>query len=66
MSTTEIKQLIAQRVADAMATHDNNRTGSSQNRGGAESNPRGCSIKSFLGCQPRHFNGTEGAIGLTR
>ncbi|XP_076916658.1 uncharacterized protein LOC143576460 [Bidens hawaiensis] len=31
-----------------------------------ENRQRGCTYKTFLGCGPRSFNGTEGAVGIMR
>ncbi|GKG00263.1 reverse transcriptase domain-containing protein, partial [Tanacetum coccineum] len=68
-----IEQLIAQRVADAIAAYEANRNSrngtqneASGSAGGVEHTARGCSYKEFLNCQPRNFDGTEGAVGLTR
>ncbi|GKC96376.1 hypothetical protein Tco_1161818 [Tanacetum coccineum] len=73
MSSRAIEELIAQRMADAMIDYLANRnsgTGinkkASGNAGGGEPTTRSCSYKEFLNCKPRNFNGTEGAVGLTR
>ncbi|GJZ47168.1 putative reverse transcriptase domain-containing protein, partial [Tanacetum coccineum] len=80
MSTTrqgigsiKIEQLIAQRIADAMPVYEVNRNSrngvhnkTSTSAGGVEPTPRGCSFKEFLNCKPQNFNGTKGAVGLTR
>ncbi|GJW38569.1 hypothetical protein Tco_0064414 [Tanacetum coccineum] len=73
VSTVDIEQLIAQRVADAMATfktNRNNRNGTPQGTSGGTRGTipttRGCTYKEFLNCQPRNFKGTEGAVRLAR
>ncbi|GKA11094.1 reverse transcriptase domain-containing protein [Tanacetum coccineum] len=73
MSSAAIEQLIAQRVADAIAAYEANRNSrnGTQNKaigsaGGVEHTARGCLYKEFLNCQPRNFNGTKGVVGLTR
>ncbi|GKA42277.1 hypothetical protein Tco_0734937, partial [Tanacetum coccineum] len=40
--------------------------GASGSAGGVKHTTRGCSYKEFLNCKPRNFDGTEGAVGLTR
>ncbi|GJS86316.1 hypothetical protein Tco_0768952 [Tanacetum coccineum] len=73
LSFAAIKQLITQRVAEAISAYEanqNNRnetqTKASGSAGGVEHTTRGCSYKAFLNCQPRNFDGAEGAVGLTR
>ena len=71
MNSAAIETLVAQRVAEAMASLETNRnngngqgtTGSSH---GNHSNPRVCTYKNFQSCKPRTFHGNEGAIRLTR
>ncbi|GJZ20365.1 putative reverse transcriptase domain-containing protein [Tanacetum coccineum] len=74
MTNAAIKQLIAQRVADALAEHEANRNG----RNGDDSHDSGsvgrrqmpttreCTYSDFLKCQPLNFKGTEGVIGFTQ
>ncbi|GJY69956.1 hypothetical protein Tco_0472938 [Tanacetum coccineum] len=73
LSSSAIEQLIAQRVADVMTTYEaNQNSGSGINNetsgsaGGVEHTARDFSYKEFLTCKPRNFNGTKGAVGLTR
>ncbi|KAI3819575.1 hypothetical protein L1987_13416 [Smallanthus sonchifolius] len=76
-----VEQLIAQRVVAAMEQYEANHnsgggngsgtggggTGGSGTAGGSGDAPnRKCSYKAFLSCNPRNFNGTEGAVGLMR
>ncbi|KAI3704519.1 hypothetical protein L1987_74741 [Smallanthus sonchifolius] len=73
-----VEQLIAQRVAASMEQYEANRNigggnGSGTDRGGAggsgtagDAPNRKCTYKAFLSCNPRNFNGTEGAVGLMR
>ncbi|KAI3814005.1 hypothetical protein L1987_18744 [Smallanthus sonchifolius] len=76
-----VEQLIAQRVAAAMEQYEANRNsgggngsgtggrgaGGSGTAGGSGDAPnRKCTYKAFLSCNPRNFNGTEGAVGLMR
>ncbi|GJV31508.1 hypothetical protein Tco_1391908 [Tanacetum coccineum] len=72
MSAAAIEQLINQRVADALLTHEANRNkdngNGSHDLGGGNRrslhNVRGCTYKEFLNCQPLNFKGTKGAVGL--
>ncbi|GJZ37728.1 reverse transcriptase domain-containing protein [Tanacetum coccineum] len=76
MSAAAIKELIAQRIADAFETYDANRNSGNGNGNGDGSHDsgsggrrtshttRGCTYKEFLNCQPLNFKGTEGAVGL--
>ncbi|KAK1427869.1 hypothetical protein QVD17_16567 [Tagetes erecta] len=87
MSPAAIEQLIAQRVASALAQYEANRngnggsgsgTGDGAGGSGTRGNPngngsgdtghtqKGCSYKTFMSCNPRTFNGTEGAVGVVR
>ncbi|GJS31008.1 putative reverse transcriptase domain-containing protein [Tanacetum coccineum] len=73
MTDAQIKALIAQRVADALAEIEANRS-----RNGDDSNDLGsdrrrrmpvaceCTNSDFLKCQPLNFKGTEGVVGLTQ
>ncbi|GKB77302.1 hypothetical protein Tco_0944197 [Tanacetum coccineum] len=77
MSYEDIEELIAQCVADALATYETNRNTRNGNGNGSGSQfdgesgskrtvhtARGCTYKEFLNCQPLNFKGTEGAVGL--
>nr|GEZ45580.1 reverse transcriptase domain-containing protein [Tanacetum cinerariifolium] len=73
LSSATIEQVINQHVADAMAAYqaklcngnaNQNEAGGSAN--GVEHTTRGCSYKAFLNWNPQNFDGTEGAVGLTR
>nr|GEV56504.1 hypothetical protein [Tanacetum cinerariifolium] len=69
LSSAAIEQLIVQRVADAIAAYESNRsTGNGiQNKASeVEHTAHGCSYKEFFNCKPRKFNGTKGVVGLTR
>ncbi|GKC50195.1 putative reverse transcriptase domain-containing protein [Tanacetum coccineum] len=79
MSFKDIEELIAQRVANALATYETNRNtrngkgngsgsqsdGESGSKGNVQT-ARGCTYKEFLNFQPFNFKGTEGAVGLAR
>ncbi|GKA61113.1 putative reverse transcriptase domain-containing protein [Tanacetum coccineum] len=81
MTPEAIEELIAQRVAEALAnyeaTHAANALeaengGNNKNRNPNE-NGRGvmpvacvCTYQDFVKCQPLNFKGTEGVVGLTR
>ncbi|GKE23022.1 hypothetical protein Tco_1434534, partial [Tanacetum coccineum] len=60
--------LVANRVAEAIAEYERNRTnpegagGSGGNAGYIAPEVRGCSYKTFLNCKPHSFNGTEGVL----
>ncbi|GKD16623.1 hypothetical protein Tco_1205781 [Tanacetum coccineum] len=77
MTTDTIEELIAQRVADALATYETNRNtvngNGNGNGSGSQSDGRsgsrrtvhtgrGFTYKEFLNCQPLNFKGTEGAV----
>ncbi|GJY42717.1 hypothetical protein Tco_0430930 [Tanacetum coccineum] len=73
LSYVAIEQLIAQCVADAIATYKANRSSgngiqneASGSAGGVAPTARGCSYKEFLNCKPQNFDGTEGVVGLTK
>ncbi|KAK9075289.1 hypothetical protein SSX86_003612 [Deinandra increscens subsp. villosa] len=70
MTSADIEQLIAQRVADAIADYEANRsTGGSPGSGAAGApvtNGTRCSYESFLKCKPPPFSGLEGATGLVK
>ncbi|GJY86308.1 putative reverse transcriptase domain-containing protein [Tanacetum coccineum] len=76
LSAAAIKELIAQRMADALADYEKNQNsgngndngnGSQDSRGGGgrmSQTARVCTYKEFLNCQPLNFKGTKGAVGL--
>ncbi|GJY41674.1 putative reverse transcriptase domain-containing protein [Tanacetum coccineum] len=69
-----IKELIAQRVADALADYEANRgsgNGHDSHHSGSGSGrtlntARVCTCKEILNCQSLNFKGTEGVVGLTQ
>ncbi|KAI3815969.1 hypothetical protein L1987_15653 [Smallanthus sonchifolius] len=78
--SAEVEQLISQRVAAALEQYEANRnnvggngSGSGGGVGGSgtaggfgDTSSKKCTYKAFLSCNPRNFNGTEGAVGLMR
>ncbi|GJR27896.1 hypothetical protein Tco_1104128 [Tanacetum coccineum] len=73
MGFAEIEKLVTQPVADAFATYEANQNSgngitkdTSGSARGVEHITLGCSNKEFLNCKPCNFDGTEGAICLTR
>ncbi|GJU81349.1 reverse transcriptase domain-containing protein [Tanacetum coccineum] len=72
MTPEAIEQLVAQCVADALATYDANRSNEDDSRSHNSGSgtrrtvhtTRECTYKDFLNCQPLNFKGTEGAVGL--
>ncbi|GJT56151.1 reverse transcriptase domain-containing protein [Tanacetum coccineum] len=76
MSAAAIEELIAQGVADALATYDAKQNSGNGNHDGDGSHnsrsgsrrtshtTRGCTYKEFLNCQPLSFKRSEGAVGL--
>ncbi|KAI3827638.1 hypothetical protein L1987_01718 [Smallanthus sonchifolius] len=78
--SAEVEQLISQRAATALEQYEANRNNvggnGSGNGGGAggsgtaggsgDTSSKKCTYKAFLYCNPRNFNGTEGAVGLMR
>ncbi|GJY08625.1 putative reverse transcriptase domain-containing protein [Tanacetum coccineum] len=73
ITNAQLKALIDQGVADALATRNadrsrngndsyNFRTGSRR----TERTGRKCTYTDFLKCQPMNFKGTEGVVGLTQ
>nr|GEV06842.1 hypothetical protein [Tanacetum cinerariifolium] len=73
MTDAQIKALIAQGVADALAERNayrsRNGDDSHDSRSGERRqmpNTRECTYSEFLKCQPLNFKGTEGVIGLTQ
>nr|GEW88167.1 hypothetical protein [Tanacetum cinerariifolium] len=72
MTDADIKALIAQGVADALAEYEAHRSSgngddSHDSRSGrrTERATCKCTYSDFLKCQPLNFKGTEGVIGLT-
>ncbi|GJR09806.1 hypothetical protein Tco_0792458 [Tanacetum coccineum] len=81
MTSKAIEELIAQRVAEALATYEancaaelgnGNRNGGGNGNGNPNRNNRGamlvareCTYHDFVKCQPLNFKGTEGVVGLT-
>ncbi|GKA29682.1 hypothetical protein Tco_0715927, partial [Tanacetum coccineum] len=69
----QLKRLIDQGVADALAVHD-----ADKNRNGEDSHDsstgvrrqaplaRGCTYPDFMKCKPLYFKGTEGVVELTQ
>nr|GEV90437.1 hypothetical protein [Tanacetum cinerariifolium] len=74
MTREAINNLIAQRVAEALAEYKTQRnsvvngdTSNTTGTGPRTMRPtRECTYKDYLNCRPLKFNGTEGVIGLTR
>ncbi|GJX53482.1 reverse transcriptase domain-containing protein [Tanacetum coccineum] len=73
MTDVQIKALIAQGVADALAECDvdRSRNGDDNHNSGSDgrrrmSVARECTYSDFLKCQPLNFKGTEGVVGLTQ
>nr|GEY18645.1 hypothetical protein [Tanacetum cinerariifolium] len=73
MTQESINNLIAQRVAEALAEYKTQRsvvnrdTSNTTGTGPRRVRPtRECTYKDYLNCAPLKFNGTEGVIGLTR
>nr|GFA57591.1 hypothetical protein [Tanacetum cinerariifolium] len=74
MTQEAINNLIAQRVADALAEYEiqrnsvvNRDTSDTMGTGPKTVRPtRECTYKDYLNCWPLKFNSTEGIIGLTR
>nr|GEW11683.1 hypothetical protein [Tanacetum cinerariifolium] len=67
----DVKRLVVNRVAEAIAKYERNQVnpeGSGVGNAGGIKLPktRGCTYKTFLGCNPFTFNGTEDAVGLNR
>ncbi|GJX79534.1 reverse transcriptase domain-containing protein [Tanacetum coccineum] len=73
MTDAQIKTLIAQGVADALAERDadRSRNGDDSHDSGGDGRrrmliARECTYTDFLKCQPLNFKGTEGVVGLTQ
>ncbi|GJR49092.1 hypothetical protein Tco_1317195 [Tanacetum coccineum] len=74
MTDAQLKVIIAQGVADALAKIKANRTsrnGDDSHDSGTgsrriERDARECNYSNFLKCQPLNFKGTKGVVGLTQ
>ncbi|GKA40972.1 putative reverse transcriptase domain-containing protein [Tanacetum coccineum] len=72
LNAAAIKQLITQRVNDAMAAYEANQNNRNRdgnphvNVGGVVPVARECTYQDFVKCQALNFKGTEGVVGLTR
>ncbi|GJS41629.1 putative reverse transcriptase domain-containing protein [Tanacetum coccineum] len=73
MTDADIKQLIAQGVANALAEYEatrNSRNGDDNHDSGSgrrtKRATRECTYTDFLKCQPLNFKGTKGVISLTQ
>ncbi|GJZ64194.1 putative reverse transcriptase domain-containing protein [Tanacetum coccineum] len=73
MEDAQIKALISQGVADALAEHEVNRSrnGDDSHDSGSDERRRmpvdhECTYIDFLKCQPLNFKGTEGVFGFTQ
>ncbi|GJZ66306.1 hypothetical protein Tco_0623002 [Tanacetum coccineum] len=73
ITDAQIKALISQGVADALAERDADRSRNGDDNHDSGSNgrrrmsiARECTYIDFLKCQPLNFKGTEGVVGLTQ
>ncbi|GJX93931.1 hypothetical protein Tco_0348517 [Tanacetum coccineum] len=73
VTNAQLKALIDQGVADALAARDadRSRNGDDNHNSGTgsrrtERTARECTYTDFLKCQPMNFKGTEGVVGLTQ
>ncbi|GJX97841.1 putative reverse transcriptase domain-containing protein [Tanacetum coccineum] len=78
MTLEAIKELVNQRVEEALAAYEATRdNGNGGNGNGGNGNPnennrdarpvaRECTYQDFMKCQPLNFKGTEGVVGLIR
>ncbi|GJX42152.1 hypothetical protein Tco_0257142 [Tanacetum coccineum] len=73
ITAAQLKALIAQGVADALADRDADRSRNDDdnhdlgNSGRRQAPPtRECTYSDFLKCQPLNFKGSEGVVGLTQ
>nr|GEZ28154.1 hypothetical protein [Tanacetum cinerariifolium] len=73
MTNAQLKVLIAQGVADALAERgaDRSKNGDDSHDLGSDERrrmpvARECTYSDFLKCQPLNFKGTEGVVGLTQ
>ncbi|XP_071733907.1 uncharacterized protein [Rutidosis leptorrhynchoides] len=68
MSAAQIEEMVAQRVAEAIANAESGRATNAAN----ERRPEVARVqqrfnyKTFMGCKPQSFSGTEGPVGLLR
>ena len=62
ISSVELEEIIAQRIAAALA---NVTRGGVRNEGNVRT-ARMCTYKDFMNCKPKSFHGTEGVVSLTR
>ncbi|GKA41809.1 hypothetical protein Tco_0734469, partial [Tanacetum coccineum] len=72
ITNAQLKVLIDQGVADALAVcdADRSRNGDDSHNSGTgsrrtERTARECTYTDFLKCQPMNFKGTKGVVGLT-
>ena len=61
ISSVELEEIIAQRIAAALA---NVTRGGVRNKGNVRT-ARMCTYKDFMNCKPKSFHGTEGDVSLT-
>ncbi|GKC88112.1 putative reverse transcriptase domain-containing protein, partial [Tanacetum coccineum] len=72
LNVAAIKQLITQRVTEAMTAYEPNQNNQNRNgnpnvnAGGVVPVARECTYQDFVKCQPLNFKGTEEVVGLTR
>ncbi|GKD38995.1 putative reverse transcriptase domain-containing protein [Tanacetum coccineum] len=73
VTNAQLKALIDQGVADALAARDadRSRNGDDSHNSGTgsrrtERTARECTYTDFLKCQPMNFKGTKGVVGLTQ
>ncbi|GJQ89810.1 hypothetical protein Tco_0000949 [Tanacetum coccineum] len=73
VTNDQLKALIDQGIADALAAHDadRSRNGNDSHNSGTSSRrtertARKCTYTDFLKCQPMNFKGTKGFVGLTQ
>ncbi|XP_071714882.1 uncharacterized protein [Rutidosis leptorrhynchoides] len=68
MSAAQIEEMVTQRVAEAIANAEAGRAANAANERRPEvaNVQQRCNYKTFMGCKPRSFSGTEGPIGLMR
>nr|GEU81147.1 reverse transcriptase domain-containing protein [Tanacetum cinerariifolium] len=70
MTQTTIRKLVADSVATALEAQDAMmvNTNNPNRNSGLRRTPiaRKCTYEKFMSCQPFYFNGTEGAVGLSR
>nr|GEW63612.1 reverse transcriptase domain-containing protein [Tanacetum cinerariifolium] len=65
MTQDDIKKLVADSVSVALEAQAANMENTDNTTRPRETHvARKCTYKEFMSCQPFHFNGTEGAVGL--